>query len=73
MLLQTYIEYLRGELEDKKEMNHHGKNLTWLENNNKEFNLLKLHKNVWNSQFLFLIMIAGKTIVHEKDDETPAE
>ena len=27
MLLQTYIEYLRGKVEDKKEMNHHGKGL----------------------------------------------
>ena len=26
-MLQTYIEYLRGKLEDKKEMNHHGKSV----------------------------------------------
>ena len=25
VLLQTYIEYLRGKVEDKKEMNHHGR------------------------------------------------
>ena len=25
VLLQTYIEYLRGKLDEKKEMNHHGK------------------------------------------------
>ena len=27
MFLQTYIEYLRGKIEDKKEMNHHGKSV----------------------------------------------
>jgi hypothetical protein len=25
VVLQTYIEYLRGKIEEKKEMNHHGK------------------------------------------------
>jgi hypothetical protein len=25
VLLQTYIEYLRGKIEETKEMNHHGK------------------------------------------------
>ena len=25
VLLQTYIEYLRGKIEEKKEMNHHGR------------------------------------------------
>ena len=27
VILQTYIEYLRGKVEDKKEMNHHGKTI----------------------------------------------
>ena len=27
VVLQTYIEYLRGKLEVKKEMNHHGKSV----------------------------------------------
>ena len=27
VLLQTYIEHLRSKLEDKKEMNHHGKSV----------------------------------------------
>ena len=27
VILQTYIEYLRGKVDDKKEMNHHGKTI----------------------------------------------
>ena len=27
VILQTYVEYLRGKVEDKKEMNHHGKTI----------------------------------------------
>ena len=27
VLMQTYIEYLRSKLEEKKEMNHHGKSV----------------------------------------------
>ena len=27
VLLQTYIEHIRGQMEDKKEMNHHGKTI----------------------------------------------
>ena len=26
--MQTYIEHLRGKIDDKKEMNHHGKSVT---------------------------------------------
>jgi hypothetical protein len=28
VLLQTYIEHLRGKVEDKKEINHHGNAVT---------------------------------------------